>query len=110
VKNLPPTPKYLQISVYWEAEITAGRLRPGDLLPTKEQLKEQHDASLNTIDSALGVLRKKGLIESRQGRGTYVIEPPNSSPAREDEIEDLKARVARLEARMDERIAGTESG
>lgn len=103
-------PKYLQISAYWEAEIAGGRLRPGDLLPTKEQLKNQHDASLNTVDSALGVLREKGLIESRQGRGTYVIEPPSTPPAREDEIEDLKARVARLEARMDGLAASSESG
>lgn len=109
MKNPPATPKYLQISAYWEAEIAAGRLRPGDLLPTKEQLKSQHDASLNTVDSALGVLREKGLIESRQGRGTYVIEPPSNPPDREDEIEDLKARVARLEAWMDERTAGSAS-
>ena len=95
-------PKYLQISDYWEAEITSGRLQPGDLLPTKEQLKERHDASLSTIDSALGVLRDKGLIESKQGSGTYVIEPPPSNPTPEDEIADLKARVARLEARMDQ--------
>jgi DNA-binding GntR family transcriptional regulator len=109
VKNPPTPPKYLQISAYWEAEISAGRLRPGDLLPTKEQLKAQHDASLNTIDGALSVLREKGLIESRQGRGTYVIEPPSSSPTREDEIEDLKARVARLEARVDDMTSVAES-
>jgi DNA-binding GntR family transcriptional regulator len=107
VKNPPPKPKYLQISDFWEAEMDAGRLRPGDLMPTKEQLKERHEASLNTIDSALGVLREKGRIESRQGRGTFVIEPP-SSPTREDELADLKDRVARLEARMAEVCARIE--
>lgn len=96
MKNPPPQPKYLQISDYWEAEIDAGRLKPGDSLPTKEQLKEQHGASLNTIDNALNVLRDKGRIESQQGRGTFVLEAP-STPDRDDEVAQLKNRVAHLE-------------
>ena len=43
--------------------------RPGDRLPTQEQLANRFDVSRATVKEALKLLGGKGLIVTRQGRG-----------------------------------------
>jgi len=49
--------------------------KPGDQLPSENQLAAQHRASRPTIRRALQDLRLKGLIETRQGKGAFVRIP-----------------------------------
>jgi GntR family transcriptional regulator len=51
------------------------KYRPGDQLPSENQLAAQHGASRPTIRRALQDLRLKGLIETRQGKGAFVRMP-----------------------------------
>jgi GntR family transcriptional regulator len=69
-------PKYKRIAEHLREQITAGQLRPGSQLPTEPNLAETHDASRSTIRLAIGLLSNEGLVETRQGIGTYVAEPP----------------------------------
>jgi GntR family transcriptional regulator len=57
------------------AFITAERLTRGERLPTERQLSETLGVSRPTLRQALELLEKDGLIERRQGSGTYVAEP-----------------------------------
>lgn len=57
------------------AFITAERLTRGARLPTERQLAETLGVSRPTLRQALELLAKDGLIERRQGSGTYVAEP-----------------------------------
>jgi GntR family transcriptional regulator len=66
---------YEQISDDLRAQISAGQLRPGDRLPSEEQLKEIHGTSAPTVRQALDVLLAEGLIDKRHGRGTFVRVP-----------------------------------
>jgi GntR family transcriptional regulator len=49
-------------------------LLPGSQLPTELELRVSYDASRNTIRDALKLLIGRGLIETRPGQGTFVVE------------------------------------
>ncbi len=67
-------PKYRRIAQDLRQEVENGTLRPGQRLPTEPELAERFRVSLPTVRQALGVLRSEGLIESRQGIGSFVKE------------------------------------
>jgi len=53
-------------------EITSGRLRPGDRLPTEQFLAQNFGVSRNVVREGIATLRAQGLIQSRQGVGVFV--------------------------------------
>ena len=65
-------PKYERLKQYLHAELTAGRLRPGDALPSEQQMAVKLGISRNTVRQALTMLDREGLIRRVQGKGTYV--------------------------------------
>jgi GntR family transcriptional regulator len=67
-------PFYQQISDSLRSQITGGRLRPGDQLPSERDLRERYKVSQQTVRAALDQLRAEGLVVSYQGRGVYVRE------------------------------------
>ena len=67
-------PLYGQIMNILEQEIRAGRLSPGDQLPTQEALATHFGVSLAPVKQALKELEERGIIATRQGRGTYVLD------------------------------------
>lgn len=56
------------------AMIKNGQLQPGDKLESVEQLAKNFDVGRSAIREALSGLRTMGLVEMRQGEGTYVKE------------------------------------
>lgn len=52
--------------------IVAEIIKPGEKLETIEKLAKQYHVGRSTIREALSHLKAKGLVESRQGGGTYV--------------------------------------
>jgi len=67
--------KYRQIADNLREQISSGVLQPGEQLPTEPRLAESFDASRSTIRLAIGMLTTNGLIETRQGMGTFVRQP-----------------------------------
>ncbi len=67
--------KYRQIADNLRDQISTGTLRPGDQLPTEPQLATAYGASRSTIRLAVGMLTTNGLVETRQGMGTFVRQP-----------------------------------
>lgn len=65
-------PKYLQIAGHIRDQIVRGDLRPGDEVPSERQLAVSWMVARPTAARALESLRVQGLVESRQGSGTYV--------------------------------------
>jgi DNA-binding FadR family transcriptional regulator len=62
-------------------EIEAGRLRPGDRLPTEQFLSENFGVSRNVVREAIATLRARGLVTSRQGLGAFVAAAqPSAEP------------------------------
>ena len=56
-------------------EISSGRLRPGDQVPTEPQLIHKYHVSRTTVRRALRDLETMGLIDRQPGRGSFVREP-----------------------------------
>ena len=71
------TPMYRQIAENLRAQIESGQLRPGEQLPTEIELREHHDASRNTVRDAIKWLTNLGLVETKPGQGTFVVQEIN---------------------------------
>ncbi|KUF20090.1 GntR family transcriptional regulator [Streptomyces silvensis] len=76
-------PKYLQIAQYIRDQILRGDLNPGDEVPSERQLAADWNVSRPTSARALEALRHQGLVEKRQGSGTYVRDQQVHRRARE---------------------------
>jgi GntR family transcriptional regulator len=68
-------PLYMQIANDLLAQIDAGALKPNDKLPSEIELVDRYQASRVTIRLALKYLVAEGVVASRQGKGTFVLEP-----------------------------------
>lgn len=67
-------PMYRAIALQLLDQIKAGTLRPGERLPTELELRDRHRVSRNTTRHAVRWLINRGLVESRPGQGTFVVE------------------------------------
>ncbi|MBO0826094.1 MAG: GntR family transcriptional regulator [Actinobacteria bacterium] len=68
-------PKYQEIADRLREQIGAGVLEPGQRLPSEPDLAAEYAASRNTVRLAIALLTNQGLVVSRQGLGTFVVEP-----------------------------------
>jgi GntR family transcriptional regulator len=70
-------PLYQQIAEDLEEQIKSGSLPGGSQLPTEKDLLGTYGASRNTVRQAIDRLAGKGLIETKAGKGTFVIQKPD---------------------------------
>jgi GntR family transcriptional repressor for pyruvate dehydrogenase complex len=68
-------------------EIRAGRLNPGDRLPTEQALMRQAGVSRTVVREAVSALRAEGLVTTRQGVGAFVADPSGRGQVRIDPAE-----------------------
>lgn len=69
-------PIYQQIGEYLHREIVSGRWLEGDRLPVEAELAAKLGVAVGTLRKALAKLEADGLLERRQGSGTYVKRAP----------------------------------
>jgi GntR family transcriptional regulator of arabinose operon len=69
-----PAHLYEQIVADIRGKIVAGELKPGDRLETQAELATKYNVSLITVKNALALLVNEGLLFSRAGKGTFVLE------------------------------------
>jgi GntR family transcriptional regulator len=67
-------PMYRLIADDLRRQIEDGELAPGSQLLTELELREKYGASRNTIRDAIKWLITRGLVETRPGQGTFVVE------------------------------------
>lgn len=63
------------------AELSSGRLAPGDRLPTEHAFAERLGVSRNSVREAVRTLQSAGLVDVRHGTGTFVREGVEASLA-----------------------------
>lgn len=56
-----------------EKAIEEGRFEIGDKLPSERKLAKKYEISRNVVRQALTILREKGLIVIKPGKGAYVV-------------------------------------
>src|SRR5499426_4042094 len=64
-------PVYREIADAIAREIKAGRLKPGERLPTQRELATQLGVTLTTVTRAYAEADRRGLVRGEVGRGTY---------------------------------------
>jgi GntR family transcriptional regulator len=74
------TPSYLQVVRQVRQALLAGVLRPGDRLPTVKEVVADLAINPNTVLKAYRELEHEGLVEGRQGVGTFVLRRPDGPP------------------------------
>ncbi len=70
-----PTPLYAQVEAALAAKIADGTFAVGSRLPNEEGLTEQFAVSRTTIRQTIQNLVRRGLVEVRRGKGTFVAQP-----------------------------------
>jgi len=93
-------PSYLQVVQQVEQALRMGHLLPGDQLPTVKQVVAEVAINPNTVLKAYRELENLGLVEGRQGVGTFVLRRPQGPPP------STQARLARSLERW---VAGARS-
>jgi GntR family transcriptional regulator len=73
-------PLYHQLKEIIEKKIDFGEWKPGDKIPSENVLQSTYDVSRNTVQKALNQLVNDGLLERRQGKGTFVTKPKIDQP------------------------------
>jgi GntR family phosphonate transport system transcriptional regulator len=61
-----------QIAESLSADLKAGRIKPGDRLPTEVELAERFTVNRHTVRRAVAMLAEQGILRVEQGRGTFV--------------------------------------
>jgi GntR family transcriptional regulator len=65
-----------QLAQQLRGAIAQGTYKPGDRLPGEPELAERHGVSRITARQAVMHLAREKLVVRRQGKGTFVAEPP----------------------------------
>ncbi len=69
------TPMYFQIQTQLLKMIQGGQLRPGDALPSEDELSRACAVSRMTARHALQSLKSQGFASRHKGQGTFVSQP-----------------------------------
>ena len=86
-----PTPLYAQLERSIRFAIATGKLRIGEQLPTVRQLAVDLRINANTVAKVYAELERAGIVETRQGIGTFVNErPAEASLSRRDRENQLR--------------------
>jgi GntR family transcriptional regulator len=70
-----PIPMYHQLKELVLEKIESGEWSPGHKLPTEAELSYEYGVSRITVRHAMQLLQNQGLLERKQGRGTFVAQP-----------------------------------
>ena len=93
---------YTRVEETIAAEIADGEYRPGDQLPTEDELLQRFEVSRITVRRAIQNLVQRGLLEIRRGRGTFVLEPRIEAELTKLRgfVEDMNAAGRKASARV----------
>jgi GntR family transcriptional regulator len=70
-------PIYRQLVQQVRRDVMLGRLRPGDQLPSVNEVVDSLSVNPNTVVKAFSELEHQGLVVRRQGIGTFVAASPS---------------------------------
>jgi len=86
-------PLYLAIADQLARDLAAGRIKPGDRLPTHRELAWKLGVTVGTVTRAYAEAERRGLIAGEVGRGTFIrersIDLPAAAQVADDDFVDL---------------------
>lgn len=88
------TPISRQIAEQIRAQCLSGSLTPGQCLPSVRQLAKELVVNVNTVVRVYERLAAEGLVEMRQGEGTFVLAPAAKKQVAAD-LDDQRQQFGR---------------
>src|SRR5690348_3384564 len=86
-------PLYLAIADQLARDLAAGRIKPGDRLPTHRELAWKLGVTVGTVTRAYAEAERRGLIAGEVGRGTFIrergVDLPAAGQVADDDFVDL---------------------
>lgn len=73
-------PLYEQVAQDIRDKVVRGVLRPGDRVPSQQQIKDEYGVHTATANQAVALLKSWGVVETRVGSYTRVVEQPAGPP------------------------------
>jgi GntR family transcriptional repressor for pyruvate dehydrogenase complex len=67
------------VVAYISDSIRDGAMNPGDKLPTESEIMRILGVSRTVVREAISHMQAAGLVETRHGIGTFVLEPPSAN-------------------------------
>jgi len=103
------TPIYLRIREYILHQIRNGKWKPGDRIPSENELKERFSVSRMTVIQAIRDLCKEGVLLRVQGSGSFVAQPQTHLTVVNffDIAEEIRGRGHGHDARVIEHLRRT---
>ena len=97
-----PLPLYAQVESILAAGIADGTFPAGSRLPNEDELVERYAVSRTTIRQTVQNLVRRGLVEIRRGKGTFVLQPKITQELTELSgfVEDMQSLGRRASARL----------
>src|ERR1700733_12449291 len=97
-----PVPLYAQLESLLGVEIAAGTFALGSRLPNEGELVERYEVSRTTVRRTIQNLIRRGLIEIRRGKGTFVLQPKITQELTELSgfVEDMQSLGRNASARL----------
>ncbi|MGP3957192.1 GntR family transcriptional regulator [Nonomuraea sp. 3N208] len=104
-----PIPLYIQVAELIQEQITSGELRPGEAVLSEAAMEAEFDIARTTARNVARELRRRQLVHTVQGEGTFVGPPgvPRVNLARAMYVtiaDDIAARIRRGEFRPNRAI------
>ena len=88
--------KYYTLMEALKEQILSGTIKPGQKLPSENELTREYALSRHTVRKALALLENEGYITAQHGKGTFcserVIQRHNSKNNRRHRIRQLADR------------------
>jgi GntR family transcriptional regulator len=85
---------YMQVAHGLREQIEDGRLKPGDPMPSINQICGETARSRQTVGKALRFLEREGLIMRVHGLPYYVCDPPETTGMAAAEGQQMRASCA----------------
>jgi GntR family transcriptional regulator len=92
------TPIWAQLERGLRAAIAAGRLQPGDQLPTVRQLAVDLRVNANTVARVYSDLERSGVLETRRGVGSFIRAKADEARPKKEHEKRLRAFATRAVA------------
>ena len=93
IRNTTNQPIYGQIASQLKAQIIAGKLKPGEALPSIRALAKDLKISVITTKRAYDELEAAGFVNTVAGKGCFVAEK-NLDRIREGQARDMEAQLS----------------
>src|SRR6201993_4343601 len=95
-------PLYAQVESILAGGIADGTFPPGCRLPNEDELVERYAVSRTTIRKTIQNLMRRGLVEIRRGKGTFVLQPKITQELTELSgfVEDMRSLGRQASARL----------